>query len=355
MQKYVFSASLILLLFPFSQGFSQEFSDNAPTLTLSLVNEVPYVYKDSGGYAVVVGAVENNNQLTAVSNVMLQVKFYDDFNAAPVEVVQGSTTLDVIPSNGKSTFSIRSENPDPNITQASVSLIGFDSSTEKPKGLMVYSSEISLGTELQFSGVLQNGGAPNTNTDVHLAFYDAFEPPRILQVSTVSLGKVDPNTRVDFEFNGKVDSRAAGFWMFAESNIFTSDVVDVKIPPQQSLSKLASISEVSVKDQMGNSLHEIEVGTIVNIESKILIEFAKGQISKETPYTYYVQIKESGKNPYVEFIGKYDGRFLEDGTQFQKIDWIPEKSGLYFIETFVWDRNNIPISEQGPFVLILVK
>ena len=30
----------------------------------------------------------------------------------------------------------------------------------------------------------------------------------------------------------------------------------------------------------------------------------------EIPYTYYAQIKESGKNPTVEYIRKFDGRFV---------------------------------------------
>jgi len=28
---------------------------------------------------------------------------------------------------------------------------------------------------------------------------------------------------------------------------------------------------------------------------------------------------------------------------------------LFFIETFVWDRNNVPIADQGPIVLVVVK
>jgi len=110
-----------------------------------------------------------------------------------------------------------------------------------------------------------------------------------------------------------------------------------------------------VKDTLGMPLSEIKLGSTVNIESKTLVQFTTDQNSDETPYTYYIQIKESGKSPYVEYIGKYDGRFIEDGLQSQTIDWIPEKSGLFFIETFVWDRSNIPLSEQGPFVLINVK
>jgi hypothetical protein len=58
--------------------------------------------------------------------------------------------------------------------------------------------------------------------------------------------------------------------------------------------------------------------------------------------------------PTVEYIEKFDGRFIGNGLELQSLDWIPEKKGLFFIETFLWDRNNIPLAAQGPFVLILV-
>ena len=355
MQKFILSVFLALLLIPFSQAFSAEPTDTPSTLSVSLKNETPFVYQDSEGYTVVVGAVENHNSLTPVTNVEIRVNFFDDSNPSPIEVVQGNTTLEVIPPNGQSPFAIRSMSPNPEITQASVSLLGFDSSVEKQKGLVVYSSDVLFDSSFKFSGVLQNGGAPNSDTNIYLAFYDSFEPPRILSVSTIELGDVESDATIPLNLDVKIDSRSVGFFLFAESNVFYSDFVDVKIPTPQSLTKLASISNVVVKDTLGMPLSEIKLGSIVNIESKTLVQFATDQNSNETPYTYYIQIKESGKSPFVEYIGKYDGRFIEDGVQSQTIDWAPEKSGLFFIETFVWDRNNIPLSEQGPFVLINVK
>lgn len=352
--KKILSAFLILLLIPISQGFAQEYSDNAPTLSASLVNETPYVYTDSEGYTVVVGAVENNNGLTPITNIQLQVLFFDDFDPNPIEIVEGTTTLEVIPKNGQSPFAIRSDTPNPKITQASVSLLGFDSSVPKPKGLTVYSSEIFLGSELHFSGVIQNGGAPISDTNVYLAFYDAFQPPRILGVSTIEIGEMEPNTETEFEFNEPIDTRAVGLLMFSDSDVFYSDFVNVEIPPPQAPTKLVTISNVSVEDRSGNKLSEIPVGSTVNIKSETKIEFTADPTSNETAYTYYVQIKESGTSPTVEFIGKFDGRFIGTGDETQTIDWIPQKGGLYFIETFVWDRNNIPIAEQGQVVLIFV-
>jgi len=351
---YVF---MILLLVPFSQAFSAEKTDNPPTLSISL-NETPFVYHDSEGYTVVVGLVENNNSLTPVSNVRLQVNFFDDLDPNPLEVVQGYTTLEVISANGKSPYSIRSQTPNPNITQASVSLLGFDSSVAKQKGLQVYSSDVSLDTSFRFSGILQNGGAPNSDTNVYLAFYDAFEPPRILQVSTIELGDVDSNSEVSFNFNKKIDSRAVGLYLFAESDIFVSDLVDVKIPPSQVSTKLVTISNVSIEDSNGNKLSELKIGSTVNIKSQTLIKFTADQKSDETAYTYYVQIKKISDNRNVpgtiEYIGKYDGRFIGDKLETQIVDWIPQQQGLFYIETFVWDRNNIPIAEQGPTTLIIV-
>jgi len=351
MQKLVLSAFLILFLVPFSQAFSQEYSDTAPTLSVSLRNETPFVYQDSEGYTVVVGVVENNNSLAYVTNVMIQVNFFDDFDPNPLEVVNGHTTLQVIPPNGLSPFAIRSETANPNITQASVSLLPFDISEEKQKGLAIFSSEIFLDSSLHFSGVLQNEIAPISNTNVYLAFYDVFE--RILRVSTIEIGNVESN-EVTFEFDEPIDSRSIGFLLFSESDKFYSDFVDVKIPVSQSLTKLITISSVTVKDTLGNNLSEIPIGSTVNIVSKTRIQFAAEQNNYDVPYTYYVQIKESGTSPIVEYIGKYDGRFNFAKLQSQTIDWVPEKKGLFFIETFVWDRNNIPIAEQGPIVLIIV-
>jgi hypothetical protein len=356
MLKIIFSVFLILLLIPFSQVFSAEFTDNLPTLSVSISNDTPFVYQDSDGYTVVVGMVENNNSLTSIDNVRIQASFYHDFNSHPLEVVVGNSTLDVIPSDGKSPYVIRSQTPNPNITQASVSpKITFDSSGGKETELVVYSSEVSWDTSFRFSGVLQNSGAPNSNTNVYLAFYDGFEPPRILSVSTIELGNVESNTEVTFEIDEKINVNSKGFLIFAESNVFNSNVVDVTLPSQQFLTKLVTISDVAVKDSFGNNLSEIELGSIVNIESKTWVQFAADQPTNETPYTYYVQIKESGKLPYVEYIGKYDGRFIGTGLQSQTIEWIPKNSGLFFIETFVWDRDNVPISDKGQFVLIHVK
>ncbi len=359
MIKAILYPFLILLLVPFSQAFSAESTDNAPTLIVDLDKENIHVYKDSEGYTVIVGLVENKNSLTPVTNVQIKANFFTQYGLAPLEVTLGSTTLDVIAANGKSPFSIRSATANPNISEASVSLLGFDSSVEKQKEFLVYSDNIFLDTTLQFSGVLENGGAPNTDTNVYMAFYDSFEPPRILKVATIELGNVDLNTKVNFEFDEAIHPQAVGFWLFAESNVFYSDFVDVKIPAFQIPTKKVTISNVSVNDSHGNTLSELAAGSIFYIKSQTSIELSTDSESSETAYRYYVQIKKSpdhrDDSPTVEYIGHFDGRFIGNGVETQTIDWIPQHPGLFFIETFVWDRNNVPLAEQGPYTLIVVK
>ena len=328
--KVVLCTFLALLLIPFSQAFSAEVTDTPSALTVFLDKENIHVYQDLDGYTVVVGTIENNNSQTAIKNVEIQVKFFDEFGSTPLEIVKGSSTLEVIAKNDESTFSISSKTPNPEITDASVSLLGFDPSSEKSPGLTVYSTDIFLDKSFKFSGVLQNGGAPSSNTKVYLAFYDAFEPPRILSVSTVELGNIDLNTNVSFELDEEINSRTIGFFLFAESNVFISDLVDIEIIESRIPDKLITISNVSLEDTSGNKLSELSVGSQVNIKSETWIQFAADEESNETAYTYYVQVRESGESPYVEYVGIFDGQFIGTGQETQTIDWIPEKNWFVF-------------------------
>ena len=44
-----------------SQSFSQEYTDTNPSLTISTNSDNNFIYRDSEGYAVVIGFIENND------------------------------------------------------------------------------------------------------------------------------------------------------------------------------------------------------------------------------------------------------------------------------------------------------
>ncbi|HXV50515.1 MAG TPA: hypothetical protein VD689_00105, partial [Nitrosopumilaceae archaeon] len=73
------------------------------------------------------------------------------------------------------------------------------------------------------------------------------------------------------------------------------------------------------------------------------------------PYVYYVQIKQAGERPLVEFIGMAQGTFVGPTKQSPKVSWTPETDGLFYIETYIWDDANRAIASPGPISLIHVK
>ena len=365
MKKFIFSMIFILILFPTSQVYSQEYTDTNPSLTVSMNSDSNFMYRDSEGYTVIIGLIENNDPLSFLTNVVVQANFYDDFNVNPLEVKEGSTTLKVIPPNSKSPFIIRSENPDSNITEVSTKILNFDTSELMKNSLTISISDVSIEPitnpsnpvyTLSFSGILRNGDTSTSNATTHLAFYDVFN--RIIQISTIEIGDLDMNELTSLNLNEEINSSSVGFLLFSESDKFYSDLINVKLSSPQIRTNLVTISDVSITDILGKKLSEIKIGNTVQIQSETIIQFSTDNITNETPYTYYVQIKESSSDPdippTIQFIGKFDGRFTGDGLEFQSIDWIPEKEGLFFIETFVWDRNNAPLGAQGPFVVVLV-
>ena len=351
MHKIFLIVFLIFTLLPISSAFSQV-TDTPSTLSVVLTSQSPFVYKDEGGYTVVIGNVENKNEITSVSNVQIVVNFYDDTGLEPLETVRGGTLLEVIPELGISPYQIKSKTADPNITQVSIFLESFSPSSSKTQNITIESSSVYLDQTLKLSGVLTNGGSPISDTIVYLTFYDAFIPPRLIGVASIPIGAVGANESLDFFFNEEIDQRAVNFQIFAESNVFYSNIVNEKVPQQ--LTKLATIADVSLVDNQGSRLSEVTVGSTVNIQSNAMVQFSVDPKTNETPYTYYAQVKQSGEVPYVEYLGKYQGRFMGTGPQTVSIDWIPERSGVYFIETFVWDRSNIPIADKGPIILIVV-
>ena len=255
MKKFIFGIIFLFLLLPISQSYPQEYTDTNPSLTISMNSDNNFVYRDSEGYTVVIGLIENNDPMSFVTNVVIQANFYDDFNSNPLEVKEGTTTLEVIPPNSTSPFMIRSDNPDIDITQVSANFLTFDTSESMKNSLRISINGISTETvtssdsvhTLSFSGILRNGDSFVSDTAVHFAFYDVFN--RIIQISTIDIGDIDMNGSSSLELIEEINSSSVGFLLFSESDKFYSDFKNVKIPTPQLRTNLATTcgsSEVSI-------------------------------------------------------------------------------------------------------------
>jgi predicted secreted protein with PEFG-CTERM motif len=242
-----------------SQSYSQEFTDTNPTLTVFLNSDNSFVYEDSDGHTIVVGLVENNDPLSFITNVVIQAKFFDDFNSNPLEINEGSAVLKVIPPNSVAPFIIRSENPNSNITDVSTKILTFETSKFMENSLNISVNNVSTGEifnfsepvyDLSFSGMLRNGNASSSNTTVYLAFYDVFD--RIIQISTIEIGDIGINELVSFKLTEEINSSSVGFLIFSESDKFYSDFKNVEIPEPQFRTNLATTCDLREVNIGGN-------------------------------------------------------------------------------------------------------
>ena len=257
MKKFIFGIIFLFLLLPISQSYPQEYTDTNPSLTISMNSDNNFVYRDSEGYTVVIGLIENNDPMSFVTNVVIQANFYDDFNSNPLEVKEGTTTLKTIPPNSNSPFMIRSDNPDIDISQVSAKFLTFETSKSMKNSLQISINDISTETvtssdsihTLSFSGILRNGDSFVSDTAVHFAFYDVFN--RIIQISTIDIGDIDMNGLSSLELIEEINSSSVGFLLFSESDKFYSDFKNVKIPTPQlrtNLTTTCGSNEVAIHD-----------------------------------------------------------------------------------------------------------
>ena len=360
MIKSLLALLLALCLFPISSSFSAELTDKPPSLGIVLTSNSPFNYKDVDGKTVILGEVQNTKSFP-VSGIKIWAGFYDDFSEKPLESTIGTTLLEVIPPFGKSPYMIISPSSNSKITSVSVNLLGFNSSPEKKQNLSLELGTLDIADKLSLSGSITNKGPLNsTNTKIHLISSDIFVPPRILGIATIELDRdLSAGEKDSFEFNVPHDSRAVSFKIVAESDDYTTGLVTVKDTSVDFLSKLVTINDISVTDTEGNRLSNVTAGSPLNIQSSLGIEYSALEKSQLQPFVYWIQIKQSFENngetkSFVEYIGKAEGTFNSPVEQFPTVEWTPKNEGLYFIETFVWDPNSIPLASKGPISLVLV-
>jgi len=360
MIKSVLTILLVLSLFPISSSFSAEMTDKPPTLGIVLTSNSPFNYKDIDGKTVILGEIQNTKNYP-VGGLKIWAGFYDDNSKNPLETTIGTTILEVIPPFSKSPYMIISPSSNPKITSVSVNLLGFNSSPEKKQNLSLELGTLKIEDKISLSGSIINKGPVNsTNTKIYLISSDVFVPPRILGIATVTLDQdLGAGQKDSFEFNIPHDSRAVSFKIVAESDDYTSGIMEVKNTATAVLTKLVTINDVSITDATGNRISNMSAGTPINIQSSLGIEYSAIEKSQLQPFVYWIQIKQSfetsdGTKSFVEYIGKAEGTFDSPAEQLPTIEWTPPNEGLYFIETFVWDPNSIPLASKGPISLVLV-
>ncbi|HZS74357.1 MAG TPA: FxLYD domain-containing protein [Candidatus Nitrosotalea sp.] len=340
MKTLLLSGSLILLLFTTNIVWA----DLPPSTSLGVeALQTIYSHKANDGTTVVFGEVQNNLN-SPVNAVTIGVTFMDD-NSNQIEYKTDTTLLQVIPSGGKVPFMISSTKADPSITQIQVKIAGFQSSPERQQVLNISSNPLQVSDKLSVSGTITNNGAlKSTNTKIYLISYDAFQ--RIVAIGISDPISVDSGKDSQFSITSDSSTRAKSYMLIAESDNYQSKLIPVN-SVQVTLPVI--VSNTVITDLNGTAYSTIPVNASVKITSN-----AQYIANSTQPFVYYVQVKQF--NGKVEFIGKYEGVFLGTGDQSVSVNWTPHSAGSYFIETYVWNFDAIPLSSAVPSInLVLVK
>ena len=341
MRTLVLPILLIVILFTTNFVWAQNLP---PSTSLGVeVLQSEYSYKADDGTTVVLGEVQNNLD-SPINNVVIGVSFQDDNNNV-IEYKTGTTILQVIPSGGKAPFSISSTKADPSITQVDVKLAGFRSSSDKQQTLQISPGILQIADKLVLSGSIKNNGAQkSTNTKLYLISYDPF--PRVVAIGTSDKIDIDAGQNSTFSMTSTLNSRATSYTIVAESDNYQSKPTDIS---NVQVTLPVMISNTVVTDPQGNKYSSIPIGAPVMVTSNV-----KYLLKSTQPFVYYVQVKQFGGQ--VEFIGQYEGVFLGTGDQNVSVTWTPHSSGSYFIETYVWSSDSIPLSSAGTRInVVLVK
>jgi hypothetical protein len=356
MQKLL-AASLVLLLLPISPIFAQ-LTETPSALGVKLTSTSPFSYKDAEGYTVVIGEVENTKTFP-VKNVKIWVGFYSgkasgSGGESPIETVTAGTLLDVVQPKSKSPFIIKSETPDPQISEVTINVLGFNSASAKQQSLVIKPETLLIGDTVILPATITNGGlTTSTNTMAHLIAFDAFNPPRIVGIQTIPVDDIAAKESAEVEFNGKIDYRATSFKVVAESKEYQSKITDVANVSLDAITRLISINNVQVTDSIGDRVSQVRAGETISITSDLTIQYSV-LTKQQQDYVYYAQVKEFGEKAPVEYIGITEGRFDSAAPQTATVEWTPEHEGGFFIEAYVWDPNASPLAAPSKTISIVL-
>jgi len=340
-------ASIVAFLLAFSL-FSSNLAWAAggllPSNTSLTVEVLPaYSYRADDGTTVVLGEVINHNSFP-ITDVKIGISFLGE-NDNTLEYKTGSTLLKVVPGNGKAPFSISSTKSDPAITKIQTNVAGFISSSTRQQVLSINPGHLQIASQLSLSGTIKNGGTmTSSGTKIYLISYDAFQ--RVVAISNAEPIDIGTGTTASFNISSTPNSHAKSYKLVAESDNYQSTLTDVTdvtaILP-------VIISGTLVADPQGNKFSTIPIGAPVKITSEL--RYLDNQPNQA--YVYYVQVKNFAGQ--VEFIGNYKGIFLGESDN-ASVTWNPTIDGPYFIETYVWNSDNIPLAPPGNIInVVLVK
>ena len=230
-----------------------------------------------------------------------------------------------------------------------MTLLSFDSSPVKPLSLSIITNSLKIGDSLSFSGIITNNDTMDaTDIKIHLVSVDIFDPPRVVDISSINLdNSLNPGKSQTFSINTILNPKSVNYYILAESENYLSAKTNIDTKDISSQSKIITLNDVtSTNIKQNNSI----IFSPIRIDAQIFMqEFTS--INSEEDYVFYVQIKEA-ESGLVEFIAQSSAVLYENSRENPNIIWIPENEGLFFIETYLWNTDDVTLSSPGEILII---
>ena len=329
-------AVLLLCAAPLAPPGSWAQTYDTPSTLAVHLSHPTYMYVDESGHAVITGMIQNDSEHSDVGNITLLAKFYDRTGSEPLYTAMSPPLLQVMPPQSSSPFAIRSPQPDARIADASVSILIFTQANPKVGGLLIGGDAAGGSVTVQ-----DTARSPHSNVTLHVAYHDAFEPPRILYTQSHYLGDMGIGGSLHASIHEYVPYNARSFAVYAESDAFSSESVHGRLAgAAQYHSPDARILDAWVENDSGERSSEIGPGQ--NAALAVSVEVREGS---ERPFWLYVQVKQSedGAVAYLEGV-------MVERSGMVMMPWSPGRGG-YLMEAFLWGDSGIPVASPAPLVL----
>ena len=203
---------------------------------------------------------------------------------------------------------------DMNLNPESVDTVGID----------VFSDDDGAGINLQISETTENSGV--FEGVVYLTKNDQSSGNRLYAL---------PDSEIIAKYSDRTLPRP--YNTNDDLDIFAKEIVITNINSTERL----VMEEIGILQQSGDSIEELVVGQTGMIFSKI-----KNEVDFSQNFTYIVQIRD--ENGYVVSLSWVTGQTIPSQELGMSVSWMPEKSGKYLIERFVWNslKDAIPLTDS---------
>ncbi len=188
----------------------------------------------------------------------------------------------------------------------------------------VFSDDDGAGINLQISETTENSGV--FEGLVYLTKNDQSSGNRLYAL---------PDSEITVKYSDRTLPRP--YNTNDDLDIFAKEIVITNINSTERL----VMEEIGILQQSGDSIEELVVGQTGMIFSKI-----KNEVDFSQNFTYIVQIRD--ENGYVVSLSWVTGQTIPSQELGMSVSWMPEKSGKYLIERFVWNslKDAIPLTDS---------